>query len=71
MWLRRLVLRGSRAWISVRGGGHNGWGAPVGTGGMMIHLGGLNGVSVDPAGLAGQLPDPAEALTDHQAPTMA
>ncbi len=35
--------------ISVRGGGHNVWGAAVGTGGMMIHLGGMNGVSVDPA----------------------
>ncbi len=35
--------------ISVRGGGHNVWGAAVSTGGMMIHLGGMNGVSVDPA----------------------
>lgn len=35
--------------ISVRGGGHNAWGASVGTGGMMIHLGGLNAVKVDPA----------------------
>src|SRR5581483_8209776 len=34
--------------ISVRGGGHNVWGAAVGTGGMMIHLGGLNAVTVDP-----------------------
>lgn len=35
--------------ISVRGGGHNVWGAAVVTGGMMIHLGGLNAVTVDPA----------------------
>jgi FAD/FMN-containing dehydrogenase len=35
--------------ISVRGGGHNAWGASVGTNGMMIHLGGLNAVKVDPA----------------------
>ena len=35
--------------ISVRGGGHNAWGASVGTGGIMIHLGGLNAVKVDPA----------------------
>lgn len=35
--------------ISVRGGGHNVWGAAVGNGGVMIHLGGMNGVSVDPA----------------------
>jgi hypothetical protein len=35
--------------ISVRGGGHNAWGASVGTGGMMIHLGGLNAVKVDAA----------------------
>jgi FAD/FMN-containing dehydrogenase len=41
--------RRHRLEISVRGGGHNAWGASVGTGGMMIHLGGLNAVRVDPA----------------------
>ncbi|MFY9805633.1 MAG: FAD-binding oxidoreductase [Pseudonocardiaceae bacterium] len=35
--------------ISVRGGGHNPSGAAVVDGGMMIHLGGLTAVSVDPA----------------------
>jgi FAD/FMN-containing dehydrogenase len=35
--------------ISVRGGGHNPSGSAVVDGGMMIHLGGINGVSVDPA----------------------
>ncbi|MEO7194339.1 MAG: FAD-binding oxidoreductase [Pseudonocardiaceae bacterium] len=34
--------------VSVRGGGHHPSGAAVADGGMMIHLGGLNGVSVDP-----------------------
>lgn len=35
--------------LSVRGGGHNVWGSSVGDGGMMVHLGGMNQVSVDPA----------------------
>lgn len=35
--------------ISVRGGGHNYAGTAVGDGGLMIHLGGMNEVSVDPA----------------------
>ena len=35
--------------ISVRGGGHNYAGTAVGDGGLMIHLGGMNQVSVDPA----------------------
>ncbi|MGH3833463.1 MAG: FAD-binding oxidoreductase [Pseudonocardiaceae bacterium] len=34
--------------ISVRGGSHHPSGAAVADDGMMIHLGGLNGVSVDP-----------------------
>ncbi|MGH3672101.1 MAG: FAD-binding oxidoreductase, partial [Pseudonocardiaceae bacterium] len=35
--------------LSVRGGGHNVWGSSVGDDGMMVHLGGMNQVSVDPA----------------------
>lgn len=35
--------------IAVRGGGHSYSGASVGEGGMMINLGELNGVQVDPA----------------------
>jgi FAD/FMN-containing dehydrogenase len=35
--------------ISVRGGGHNYSGNAVGDGGLMIHLGAMNEVSVDPA----------------------
>ena len=35
--------------ISVRGGGHNPSGVAVCEGGLMIHLGDINGVSVDPA----------------------
>lgn len=34
--------------VSVRGGSHHPSGAAVVDGGMMIHLGGMNGVSVDP-----------------------
>ncbi|MGH3852750.1 MAG: FAD-binding oxidoreductase, partial [Pseudonocardiaceae bacterium] len=34
--------------VSVRGGGHHPSGAAVADGGLMIHLGGLNGVTVDP-----------------------
>jgi FAD/FMN-containing dehydrogenase len=35
--------------ISVRGGGHNYAGTAVGDGGLMVHLGTMNHVSVDPA----------------------
>ena len=35
--------------ISVRGGGHNYSGTAVGDGGLMVHLGAMNQVSVDPA----------------------
>ena len=35
--------------ISVRGGGHNYAGTAVGDGGLMVHLGAMNQVSVDPA----------------------
>jgi FAD/FMN-containing dehydrogenase len=35
--------------ISVRGGGHNYAGTAVGDGGLMIHLGAMNQVSLDPA----------------------
>ena len=36
--------------LTVRGGGHNFGGDAVSDGGVMIHLGDLNGVSVDPVG---------------------
>ena len=41
--------RASGLEIAIRGGGHNYAGHAVCTGGVMIHLGGMNGVSVDPA----------------------
>jgi len=41
--------RGAGLEIAVRGGGHNYAGHAVCNDGMMIHLGGMNGVTVDPA----------------------
>ncbi|MEP7307451.1 MAG: FAD-binding oxidoreductase [Acidobacteriota bacterium] len=41
--------RGSGLEIAIRGGGHNYAGHAVCAGGLMIHLGGMNGVAVDPA----------------------
>jgi FAD/FMN-containing dehydrogenase len=35
--------------VAVRGGGHSYAGHAVGEGGLMVHLGAMNGVSVDPA----------------------
>ena len=41
--------RSNKLEIAVRGGGHNFAGHAVCDGGMMIHLGAMNGVTVDPA----------------------